>query len=44
MRKDTRVNDPVVIDGKHQEDVEEFNNLGTKVVASSLHQSPRRGV
>ena len=32
--KNTRVNDPVRIDGKHLEDVEEFNYLGTKVTTT----------
>ena len=29
LRKNTRVNDPVMIDGKHLEDVEDFTYLGT---------------
>ena len=29
LRKNTRLNDPVMIDGKHLEDVEEFSYLGT---------------
>ena len=34
MRKSTRVNDPVMIDGKHLEDFEEFAYLGTKVATT----------
>ena len=35
LRKNTRVNDPVMIDGKHLEDVEDFTYLGTKVTTTS---------
>ena len=34
LRKNTRVNDPVMIDAKHLEDVEEFTYLGTKVTTA----------
>ena len=34
LRKNTRVNGPVMIDGRQLEDVEEFNYLGTKVTAT----------
>ena len=35
LRKNTRVNDPVMIDGKYLEDVEESTYIGTKVTTSS---------
>ena len=34
MMKNTRVNDPVMIDGKHLEDVEKFTYFGTKVTTT----------
>ena len=34
LRKNTRVNDPVIIVGKHLEDVEEFTYFGTKVTTT----------
>ena len=34
LRKNTRVNYPVMIDGKHIEGVEEFIYLGTKVTTT----------
>ena len=34
QRKNTRVNEPVMIDGKHQEDVDEFTYLGTNVTTT----------
>ena len=39
MRKNTRVNDPVLIDRKHQEDVKEFTYLGTNMkMTGDCHQ------
>ena len=35
LRKNARVNDPVMIDGKHLEDVEEFTYFGTNVTPTS---------
>ena len=35
LRKNTRVNDPVMIDGKHIEYIEEFTYLATEVAAIS---------
>ena len=35
LRKSTRVNDPVMIGGKHLEDIEEFTYLGTNVTTTS---------
>ena len=34
LRKNTGVNDPIMIDGKHLEYVEEFAYLGTKVTTT----------
>ena len=34
LRKNTRVNDPVIIDGKQTEGVEEFTYLGNKVTTT----------
>ena len=34
LKKNTRVNDPVLINGKHLEDVEEFPFFGTKVATT----------
>ena len=34
LRKNTRVNDPVMIDKKHLEDIEEFTYLGTNVTTT----------
>ena len=38
LRMITRVNNPVMIDGKHIEDVEEFNYLATKVTTGDCNQ------
>ena len=35
LRKNTSMNGPVMIDGKHLEDIEEFTYFGTKVTPTS---------
>ena len=36
LRKNTRANDPVIIDGNHQQDDEKFNNLFPNVTTTGV--------
>ena len=40
LRKNTNKNDPVMIDGRHLEDVEEFTYLVTKVTTVTKYSTP----
>ena len=40
LRKNTRLNDPVKIEGRYLEDVEEFAYLGTKVTTMRISGNP----